>query len=302
MASAPRRRITYSQDFLHNRQLVDRLLDRSSLSARDCVLEIGPGQGIITERLAQRCRQVIAVEKDAVLAARLRRRLARRPNVAVHAADFLTFPLPPRPYKVFANIPFNITTAIVAKLTSGISPPTDSYLAVQREAAQRFLGQPDQTLYALLLQPWFAVSLFHRFRRTDFIPPPGVGVSMLRIRQRSCPLIPREDAQLYRDLVTYGFTAWQPSLGAMFAKLLGTRRGLALLCQSGIEPISRPSQVTFTNWLALFSAFKALGDRRAIRQIEGAEGRLRRQQARLTKSYRTGLRDRTVVRLGEFVH
>ena len=140
MSSLRRRRIVYSQNYLRSPRLVDRLLDRSAISGDDLVIEIGPGRGVITERLAARCRQVIAVEKDPVLVEELRARFAQGGNVALFAADFLEFPLPLTSYKVFANIPFNITAAIVGKLTSGISPPSDAYLGMQREAADRFLG------------------------------------------------------------------------------------------------------------------------------------------------------------------
>jgi len=71
-----RRSVRYSQNFLHDRRLVGRLLARSSIGPDDVVYEIGPGRGIITEALAARCRRVVAVEKDPLLAARLQRRFA----------------------------------------------------------------------------------------------------------------------------------------------------------------------------------------------------------------------------------
>jgi 16S rRNA A1518/A1519 N6-dimethyltransferase RsmA/KsgA/DIM1 with predicted DNA glycosylase/AP lyase activity len=83
------RRIAYSQNFLRSPWLVDRLLERSSISAGELVVEVGPGRGVITERLAARCRQVLAVEKDPVMVERLRVRFADTPNVALFAADFL---------------------------------------------------------------------------------------------------------------------------------------------------------------------------------------------------------------------
>src|ERR671910_3885286 len=155
-------RIAYSQNFLRSPRLVDRLLDCSGITGDDLVIEVGPGRGVITERLAARCRQVLAVEQDRFLVEELRVQFAHAPNVALFAGDFLTFPLPLTTYKVFANIPFNITAAIVGKLTSGTSPPVDTYLAVQREAASRFLGSPQETLVAVLLKPWFEPTVVHR--------------------------------------------------------------------------------------------------------------------------------------------
>ena len=141
MASNRRRSVRYAQNVLTNRSLIDRLLDRSGIDAGDTVLEIGAGGGAITERLARRCRRVVAIERDPRLADRLRRRFAGCPSVAIHEGDFLCLPLPDTRYKVFANIPFNITTAIVTRLTAAPRPPEEAHLVVQREAADRFLGQ-----------------------------------------------------------------------------------------------------------------------------------------------------------------
>src|SRR5687767_4239890 len=207
MSRLRHRRITYSQNFLRSPRLVDRLLDRAGIAADDLVIEIGPGRGVITEQLAARCRQVLAVEQDPVLVEALRTQFAPAANVALFAGDFLSFPLPLTAYKVFANIPFNITAAIVGKLTSGTSPPIDAYLAVQREAAARFMGTPQETLVGVLLKPWFEPTVVYRFRAADFVPRPGVAVVLLRLRRREVPLVSPSDASLFGDFVAYVFSA-----------------------------------------------------------------------------------------------
>ncbi len=153
------RQIRFSQNFLHDRRLVEHLVDEAGLGPDDIVLEIGPGRGIITGALTRRCGYVLAVEKDQQQVVALQRRFRHEPRVTVFQADFLEFPLPATHYKVFASIPYNITTAIVAKLTSGVSPPADAFLIVQREAAASFTGVPVGTLVALELAPWFELSI-----------------------------------------------------------------------------------------------------------------------------------------------
>ena len=137
-----RRSIAYSQNFLRNPRLVQSLVDQATLGSEDFVVEIGPGRGIITEALAGRCRRVIAVEKDGILASRLRERLAAHPNVQIHLGEFLTSALPRSPYKVFASIPFNVTTAIVAKLTMRPPQPSEAHLSLPAEerSAYRFVS------------------------------------------------------------------------------------------------------------------------------------------------------------------
>lgn len=283
--STARSSIAYSQNFLRNPRLVDRLLDRSGLTPDDLVIEIGPGRGIITERLAVRCRQVLAVEKDPILVERLRPRLANAPNVALFAADFLHFPLPLSPYKVFANVPFAITAAIVGKLTSGTSPPVDAFLAVQREAAERFLGAPRETLAAILLKPWFEPEIVHRFRASDFVPAPGVEVVLLRVRRRETPLVREEDAVFFADFVTYAFTAWQPTVREALARFVPKSRVALIEAAVGSRLDCPPSATPLLTWLALTNEVRVVaGDRATVR---GARARLERQQDGLQKMHRT---------------
>lgn len=275
-----------THNFLRRPDLVDQLLDRSRIGRHDVVYEIGAGTGVVTDRLAARCHRVLAIEKDRSLCETLLRRFADRPNVDVRCADFLEHPLPRARYKVFANPPFNITTAIVSRLVSAAVPPEDAFLAVQREAADRYLGHPSERLYALLLKPWFAPSIVHRFRRSDFTPAPGVDVVMLRLRKRGPPLVAAEHAQLYRDFVVACFTAWQPSVGAALARAIGVRPADAVMRAAHVQPRARPRDVPFRAWLRLFRA--VVGSRgNPIRRVAGAEARLRRQQGRLRRRHRT---------------
>lgn len=286
MPTDRRRSVAYSQNFLRSPRLVDQLLARSGIGPDDLVVEIGPGTGIITERLAGRCRQVVAIEKDPVLACRLRDRLAALSNVALFEADALTFPLPLTDYKVFASIPFNVTAAIVGRLTTEPSAPLDAYLVVQREAAERFLGEPRETLASLLLKPWFEPTLIHRFRRDDFMPAPGVEVVMLRLRKRGPPLVAPADAQAFRDFAVAAFTAWRPTVREALATRLGTAATHRIERRSGVELNRPPTGVTVEEWLAAFAAFLAAdGPRR--RAIDGAEEGLRTAQAGLEKRHRT---------------
>lgn len=286
MSAVHDRRIRYSQNFLRSPRLVDRLLDRSGIAADDLVIEVGPGRGVITSRLAARCRQVLAVEKDPLLVAELRARFADAGNVALFASDFLSFPLPLTTYKVFANIPFNITAAIVGKLTSGSSPPVDAYLGMQREAADRFLGAPRETLAAVLLKPWFEPTVVHRFRADDFVPAPAVDVVLLRLRRRETPLVAPDEAELFADLITYVFTAWQPTVGAALAQVLSKRKVVEIARVADVCLNRPPSAWPFLDWVRLASTFRAIAGE-DVPAVRRARQRLERQQDGLQKSHRT---------------
>ena len=287
MSDFERRSVLYSQNFLKSPSVVDQLLNKSDIRANDTVYEIGPGKGIITERLAQRCRQVIAIEKDSVLIDTLRFRFASTTNIRIHSGDFLEYRLPNKSYKVFANTPFNITSAIVTHLTNAPNPPEDACLIMQREAAEKFLGEPRPSLYAILLKPTFELELLHRFRRNDFTPAPRVDVVMLRLRKRGPPLVARNDIQLFRDFVVYSFTAPQPSLRSTLKGIFTLPQLKHLSMNLHLDLTGTPTSLSFEQWLSLFSSFKQLAHPQALSIVHGSERCLRQQQANLEKLHRT---------------
>jgi len=285
-----RRRIALAQNFLTSRRLVAILLNQSSISPHDTVYDLGAGTGVITEQLARRCRHVVAIEKDERLAGLLCRAYGGAPHVTVHHADVLCVSLPDTPYKVFANIPFNVTTDIVTKLITTPNPPEDCYLVVQREAAAKFAGTPRESLYAALMKPWFTPSIVYHFRRADFAPPPSVEVVMLRLHKRGPPLIARADARIYRDFVTYCFAAWRPSLRDTLKGLFSPRQLRYIQHTLALDLDVTPTAVPFEQWLALFREFQTVGTVEAKRAIAGVAERLQRRQATLPKAHRTRVR------------
>lgn len=287
MPRANRHRIAYSQNFLHSQKLVARLIDQSGISDDDVVIEIGPGKGIITERLAECSRHVMTIEKDRYHAEIVRRRFQDRPNVTVFACDFLDFPLPETPFKVFANIPFRITTAIVAKLTTGLAPPTDTYLTVQREAAAKFAGLDGESMMSISMKPWFDVTIEHEFRRRDFVPQPSVDSMLLRIQRRDTPAVPWQDRERFVHLVEAVFSAWQPTVEQAVFKLLPKRAAGDIRRQLGRSLAQRPSTARLEDWIALYEVLDALDDDRIWNACLSASARLRQQQATVDRPTRT---------------
>jgi 23S rRNA (adenine-N6)-dimethyltransferase len=289
MPPAPSSRsILYSQNFLQNPALVASLLDKCDLGVGDVVYEIGPGKGILTAELALRCKQVTAIEKDAHLTALLWRRFADWPHVTIHQGDFLEYLLPlHQPYKVVANIPFNLTAAIVNRLTIAERPPDDAYLAMQREAAEALLGAPHESLRSLLLKPWFEVEVVYRFRRGDFVSAPRVDVVMLRLRKRGPPLVSGRERRCFRDFAVYVFTAWRPTLRSTLTSLFTRQQLRHLRHDLGFDLDVSPTSLPCGHWLSLFEYFKTVRTEWALRLIAGSEDRLFQQQQRLQKIHRT---------------
>lgn len=292
MSSWPRERVLLSQNFLKSSHLVASLLDRFELGSESTVYEIGPGEGLITRQLAQRYRKVVAIEKDARLAHLLQRTYRDYPNVIVVADDFLRHPLPHGPYKVFANIPFNITSAIVTRLIAAEHSVDEAYLTMQHEAARMYLGSAGDSLRSILLKPWFEVEVVHRFRRADFVPTPRVDVVMLRLRKRGPPLVDATDRQFFRDLVVYMFTHWQPNHVTPLNEFLTRQQRRFMERQLGFDFDVKPTAISLEEWLALFDQLQRIGDAHIRRRLAGSEQRLLQQQHALLKIHRTRMVER----------
>jgi len=186
------RRRLFSQNFFSNRELISKLIRDSFISSSDTVLDIGAGSGVITRELLKVTPHVIAIEKDS--------RFTNNPQ------DFLTFPLPAHPYKVFANIPFSITADIIRKLLQSSHPPSDCYLIIQAEAARKFIiNTQANTMSAMLYYPWWKIQITYKFSRSDFQPAPKVNSVLLHIQPRPKPMVPMWQKYDYLDFITYNF-------------------------------------------------------------------------------------------------
>lgn len=255
---APRKRIRYAQNFITNKKLVSSLVQESNITASDLVIEVGPGEGIITEELSRIAGKVIAVEIDEEFYEMLLHKFANKQNIQVIREDFLEFRLPSQSYKVFANIPFNLTADIIRKLLESRLPPDDAYLVVQEEAAAKFCGYPSASQFSILLQPWFEFSVQRKLNPQDFFPRPAVTPVFFEIHRRSQPLVAQKDRGLYEAFVKYGFQAWKKDLKNAYRGIFSYEKwkGLSRELQFSIK--ATPSQLNFPQWLGLFNVFLTL--------------------------------------------
>lgn len=254
----PSRKELLSQVFLRDRDLVASLIRRSSIAGRDTVLEIGPGGGAITDELVKTAEKIIAVESDNELYQELQNRYTGNPKVELYNADILDFSLPSTPYRVFSNIPFAIEGRLVRKLIDDPrNPPDDAYLVMRREVAQRLAGIPKEGVFSIQHRPWFDLSIFYNFRRSDFQPKPKVESSMLRFTKREVPLVDDRYKTLYGRFIQQGFGGGRrlmQNLKRFFSE--NQLRKLALDLEFELD--NKPSDLAFDQWLDLFGYFLKL--------------------------------------------
>lgn len=282
-----------SQNFFKSSSLVAALLGIAQFTRNDTVYEIGAGKGIITEQLALTCRQVIGIEKDRKLAERLAQKFSSVPNVLIRHGDFLVYPLPRTSFKVISNLPFDQTAEMMKKLTATESGMTEAYLVMQKEAADRFIGNGVETMRSVLLKPWFDLRICYSFLRTDFTPMPSVDSVFLSVKKRRQPEIAVQERGLFRDFIVYCFSSTKPDLAATLETVLSWRQVKSLMGERVIRADSIPSSVSYDQWLKIFRVFKESGDgsRRGDEnhriRVVGAEKRLEKRNDHLQKVHRT---------------
>ena len=252
--------ILLAQNFLRSPKLVQRLIRMSSIGPSDTVYEIGPGNGIITAALATVAKQVIAIEKDPALVRKLRDRCRLFDNVEIVEKDFLAYSVGRQTrtseYKIFANIPYNITSQILRKILYESSNVSEAYVILQKGPAKRFSGSPKETLCSILAKPFFEFQILTQLKRSDFVPVPSVDSVLLLIKRRTRPLIEAQDINPYRNFVQYGFGRWKPNLKLSFKNVFTYKQWKRLARELKFPLNATPTELNFEQWLGLYRALR----------------------------------------------
>ncbi len=182
----------YGQNFLIDTNVLDKILSAAEITGEDCVLEIGPGIGTMTQRLAERAGEVVAVEIDRNLIPILEETLSPYDNVTVINEDILKVDIGRiaeeknggRPIKIVANLPYYITTPIIMGLFENHVPLESITVMVQKEVAKRMQvgpGTKDYGALSLAVQYYAKPEIVANVPPNCFIPRPTVGSAVIRL-------------------------------------------------------------------------------------------------------------------------
>jgi 16S rRNA (adenine1518-N6/adenine1519-N6)-dimethyltransferase len=182
------------QNFLCDANIIKRIADAAGVNKADAVLEIGPGLGALTRELCDRADRVVAVEIDSGLAEVLKETLSDKKNATVIHGDFLKCDLAELhdvlgggPFRVAANLPYYITTAIIMRLLESGLPVLSMSFLIQKEVAERMAAAPKTKSYGSLsiaVQYYTDVSVVLNVPRGCFLPSPGVDSVVVRLNKR----------------------------------------------------------------------------------------------------------------------
>ncbi len=246
------------QNFLQDDSVLEKIANAAEILEDDCVLEIGPGLGSLTRYLAVSAKQVTAVELDFDLLAPLRAVLQPYRNVRVVHGDILKLSISElidQPnYIVAANIPYNITSAIIRHLLEGDIKPRRVVLTIQKEVAERICAKAgDLSLLALSVQVYGKPSIAAKIPAGAFHPAPKVDSAILRIDIYDEPLIPRDSLNTFFKLTKAGFGQKRKTLRNSLASGLHipTTEAEALLTSAGIDFMRRAETLSIEEWKLL---------------------------------------------------
>ena len=250
------------QNFIFDQEILDRIVAAGDVSPQDTVLEIGPGAGSLTRRLAETAARVVAVELDERLIPVLQHTLAEYSNVTVVQGDILEIGMGSvagltGDYKVVANIPYYLTSAIIRHLLEADVRPSLIVLTVQREVAERLCAAPpDMSLLAVSVQFYGAPRLMGQIPARAFHPAPDVDSAIVRIDLFDQPPLVGAEADKFFRLAKAGFGQKRKQLKNALAAGLGLKGdgALSLLTAAGIDPMRRAETLTMEEWIKLFKA------------------------------------------------
>ena len=220
------------------------LIGHSNIRKNDLVYDLGAGSGIIASVLARRCRAVVAVEIEPEALKKLQINSASYDNISIVQKDMLALAPPPETYKIFANIPFQISAEVVRKFTEIPQAPKSMYLIVQKQFARKLMLGDDHFTSQLGVEiaPLFTTRIRKPLRKTDFTPPPAVDTVLLEIKKRDEPLVSPGSLPKYREFITKCYTD---------QKFLNEISNGSLLAKHN----NKPSEITLEMWLSLFEKY-----------------------------------------------
>ena len=259
--------------------VLEKIIKAANLTAEDFVIEIGPGEGILTEELVKRTGKVVAIEIDKNLAGNLKNKYKNNPKMEIINADILKINLPEiisnfklqisnqyqnpndkntkcqilaTKYKLIANIPYYITSPIIQLFLETTYPPTEMILMVQKEVAERICAEPGKmSILAVSVQYYADARLLFHVDKKSFWPIPEVDSAVIKIEVRSKNKeVSKEETKAFFRIVKAGFSARRKMLVNNLASSfhLDKREVEEKLKKAGVDPTARAQELNIEEW------------------------------------------------------
>jgi len=260
------------QHFLRDHRTIQRIIEALNPKADETIIEIGPGTGALTATLIERAGRVVAVEFDNKLAPLLTERFAEAPNFRLVMADALTTDfcaeIQPAPSaRLVANLPYNISTAIMQRLISQRECLEEMVLMLQREVVERVLAPPgtsDRGFISVLVEAYCEAEKLFDVAPGAFRPPPKVWSSVMRVKFRPRIIADVAEEELLWATVSAGFAQKRKTIlnnlrqasGRLQETLKRNGGASIVLCKAGVDLQRRAETLTIEEWTRIVQSME----------------------------------------------
>ena len=247
------------QNFLKktkSQEIIKEIIKAANLQKQDTILEIGPGFGILTKKLAQKAKKVIAVEKDERLTCHLKEVFKNISNLQIVSGDVLKFKLKnhnlkSKNYKIVGNIPYSITSPLIRKFLSAKIKPKLMILMVQKEVGERILGKNKESFLSNFVKFYGKPEILKNVSRETFWPKPKVDGAILKIDdiQKKYKNI---DEKKFFEFLHLGFSQPRKQIKNNLNKIFQEKTD-KVLKKCKIDPQKRPEDLKLDDWIKIFN-------------------------------------------------
>lgn len=245
------------QNFLINPRILDKIVAAAEITKEDIILEVGPGMGNLTKKLAEKTNHVVAIEKDHRLISVLKEKFKNCPNVEIIESDILKFNVTSYmlyaiSYKIVANIPYYITSHFLRKVFKDWPRPKLIILTIQKEVAKRIMAEPPHTnLLALSVRFYAKPKIISYISRGNFRPIPRVDSAAIKITPREN--LPEVNTKKLFHLIHAGFSHKRKQLVNNLSTILKVDKNQfkILLKDLKLREETRAENLSLQDWINL---------------------------------------------------
>ena len=240
-----------------NPEIIEKIIETANIEKKDNIVEIGPGLGVLTEKLLQQAKHVQAIEYDKKLIPILKHTLSHHQNLELIEGDALKTAPPSYPYKIVANIPYYITSPLINHYLQPKNPhekpPSLIVLLVQKEVAEKIcVSEGQHTILSLQVQIFGHPSITGTVHKSNFFPQPKVDSAILKIETYQKPLI--QNTELFIRIIKTAFAQKRKTLSNSLRSLPNSkfepnRENITTrLFNAQIKETRRPQSLTIEEW------------------------------------------------------
>jgi len=246
------------QHFLNSPQIISDIVSAGKVNPTDTILEIGPGEGVLTEKLLETGAHVISIEKDDRLIPELQKRFGKEISIKkldlIHAdvLDIGITHITDKPYKLIANIPYYITGQIIRMFLESTAQPTSMTLLIQKEVADRIVAKDEkESLLSLSVKIYGEPKLIRFVGRGAFTPQPNVDSAVINIGEINKKRLDGVDERLFFKLIHAGFAHKRKQLLPNLSSIYKKNDILEVFKKCKIDEKIRAEDLKIGDWIML---------------------------------------------------